>query len=46
MTLVLANYRSTEAADFAHAWVGIEPTFQTEQSVRKWVKMTAHPGGE
>ena len=46
MTLVLATYRNPEATDFGNAWVGIEPTFQTEKSVRKWWKMSVQPGGD
>lgn len=45
MTSVLATFRSPEATDFANAWVGMEPTFQSEKSVRKWAKMSARPGG-
>ena len=43
---VLADFRSDEATDFDHAWVGMEPTFQSEKSVRKWKAMSAEPGGE
>src|SRR6188474_2011737 len=46
MTEVLADFRRQEATDFGHAWVGIEPTFQSEKSVRKWNKMSAEEGGE
>ncbi len=46
MTLVLETYRRPEATDFGNAWVGMEPTFQTEKSVRKWRKMAAESGGE
>lgn len=46
MTMVLANYRNPEATDFGNAWVGMEPTFQSRKSIRKWVKMSAKPGGE
>ena len=46
MTEVLATFRRQEATDFGDAWVGMEPTFQTEKSVRKWNKMSAKPGGE
>jgi len=46
MTEVLAGFRRQEATDFDQAWVGIEPTFQSEKSVRKWQKMSAEPGGE
>ena len=46
MTEVLADFRRQEATDFGHAWVGMEPTFQSEKSVRKWIKLSAEPGGE
>jgi hypothetical protein len=46
MTEVLANFRRQEATDFGHAWVGMEPTFQSEKSVHKWTTMSAKPGGE
>jgi hypothetical protein len=46
LTMVLETFRSPEATDFGHAWVGMEPTFQTEKSVRKWSKMSAKLGGE
>jgi hypothetical protein len=46
MTAVLATFRRQEATDWGHAWVGMEPTFQTAKSVRKWDEMTAKEGGE
>jgi hypothetical protein len=46
MTEVLADCCRQEATDFGHAWVGMEPTFQSEKSVQKWKKMSAEPGGE
>lgn len=46
MTLVLETYRRQEATDFGNAWVGMEPTFQTAKSVRKWRKMSVEPGGD
>jgi len=46
MTEVLADYRRQETTDFGHAWVGMEPTFQSRKSVQKWNKMSAEPGGE
>lgn len=46
MTLILDTYRRPEVTDFGNAWVGMEPTFQTAKSVRKWSKMAAKPGGE
>jgi hypothetical protein len=46
MTEVLDGYRRQETTDFGHAWVGMEPTFQSEKSVQKWAKMSAEPRGE
>jgi hypothetical protein len=46
MMRVLKDFRRPEATDFDHAWVGMEPTFQTAKAVRKWRKMSAKPGGE
>jgi len=46
MTAVLADFRRPEATDVDHAWVGMEPTFQSEKSVQKWQKISAEPGGE
>ncbi|MGI8979577.1 MAG: hypothetical protein ACR2FY_10150 [Pirellulaceae bacterium] len=46
MTEVLADFRRQEATDFDHAWVGMEPTFQSAKSVQKWKKMSAKPEGE
>jgi hypothetical protein len=46
LTEVLADFRRQEATDFSHAWVGIEPTFQSKKSVQKWQKMSAESGGE
>ena len=46
MTQVLATFRRQEATDWGNAWVGMEPTFQTKKSVRKWGKMAAKQGGE
>jgi len=46
MTEVLNDFRKQEAIDFGHAWVGMEPTFQSKRSVKKWKKMSAQPGGE
>ncbi len=46
LTRVLATYRRPVRASFDDAWVGMEPTFQTKKSVRKWRKLSAKPGGE
>lgn len=39
MTQVLSTFRKREAMSFDDAWVGIEPTFQSRQSVEKWRKL-------
>ena len=46
MTAVLATFRRRDRPDWGNAWVGMEPTFQTEKSVRKWWKMSAEPGAQ
>jgi len=46
MTRVLARFRDQEKTAFADAWVGLEPTFQTAKSVRKWKTMSTGPKGE
>jgi len=43
---VLPTYRDPQATGFAHAWVGMEPTFQTKKSVRKWRTFSEDPEGE
>jgi hypothetical protein len=46
MTPALEKFRLPKEQDFAHAWVGMEPTLQTKKSVRKWQEMSEEPGGE
>lgn len=46
MTTALADFRRQETTGFDQAWVGLEPTFQSEKSVKKWRKMSGKPGGE
>jgi hypothetical protein len=46
MTSRLGTYRQPETTDFGHAWVGMEPTFATKKSVRKWREMSETPQGE
>jgi len=46
MTRVLSAFRDPEKTDFADAWVGMEPTFQTRKCVRRWQKLSAKKGGE
>lgn len=38
MTSVLATFRQPTTTDWRDAWVGLEPTFQTEKSIKKWWK--------
>ena len=45
LTAVLKSFREPANADFGDAWVGMEPTFQTEKSVRKWAKMRREARG-
>lgn len=46
LTAILKTYKDPNLSDFQHAWVGLEPTFQTKKSVRKWKKLSAKTGGE
>lgn len=46
LTGILKTFRSRARTTFGDAWVGMEPTFQTRKSVKKWLKMSARPGGE
>jgi hypothetical protein len=46
MERVLRACRDPAATEFAKAWVGLEPTFQSKKSVRKWDKLTAKPSGD
>jgi hypothetical protein len=46
MTAALTGFRDPLANDFEHAWIGMEPTFQSRKSVRKWREMSESPGGE
>src|SRR5262245_28400300 len=39
MTKVLATFRDPATCGWEDAWVGCEPTFQSEKSIRKWDKM-------
>lgn len=43
---VLAGFRRTDKISFQDAWVGMEPTFQSAKSVKKWRKMSEEVGGE
>jgi hypothetical protein len=46
MTSWLGTFRQPETTDFGHAWAGMEPTFATRKSIRKWRKMSETPQGE
>jgi hypothetical protein len=46
LTKILKTYLDPKGTDFGHAWVGMEPTFQTKKSVRKWKKMAVSQAGE
>jgi len=43
---VLATILDPTASSFDDAWVGVEPTFQSVKSVKKWRKLSAEEGGE
>jgi len=45
-TTVLATFRDPTASDFDHAWLGLEPTFQSRKSVQKWLDMSVDEEGE
>ena len=42
----LARILDPATSSFDDAWVGMEPTFQSAKSVRKWRKLSAKEGGE
>lgn len=41
LTAVLKTFRSPETSDWANAWIGMEPTFQSRKSIKKWAEMSA-----
>lgn len=43
---VLSRFRRTDTTSFDDAWAGMEPTFQSAKSVKKWRKMSEEEGGE
>ena len=45
-TAVLSTFRDPLTSDFDNAWLGIEPTFQTRKSVRKWMELAKDEEGE
>jgi len=46
MISVLDTYRLPEKTGWEHAWVGLEPTFQSRKSIKKWHKMGRVKDGE
>jgi hypothetical protein len=46
MVRPLSTFRLPETTDFADAWVGMEPTFQTKKSVLLWRKLAGTKEGE
>ena len=43
---VLSTFRRNDTTSFDDAWVGMEPTFQSAKSVKKWHKLSEEEGGE
>lgn len=41
MTAVLKTYKDPTATDWGSAWAGLEPTFQSKKSIKKWAKYAA-----
>jgi hypothetical protein len=46
MTHVLTTFERPERTHFDDAWIGMEPTFQSKKSIKKWLKLSEQPGGE
>ena len=46
MTEVLGRFREPTETDWKNAWVGMEPTFQSEKSIKLWGEFSAKEGGE
>jgi hypothetical protein len=46
LAAVLATFRRRDRPGWDDAWVGMEPTFQSRKSVKRWEKMSAVEGGE
>ncbi len=46
MTSVYPAFRNPENSDWKDGWVGMEPTFQSEKSVKLWAEYAAREGGE
>jgi hypothetical protein len=41
MTRVLGSFERRDTQDWDNAWVGIEPTFQSKKSIKKWQSLAA-----
>jgi hypothetical protein len=46
MISVLDSYRLPEKTGWEHGWVGLEPTFQSRKSIRKWHDLSRTKEGE
>jgi hypothetical protein len=46
LTSVLSTFRRRDRPGWEDAWVGMEPTFQSRKSVKKWEEMSAVEHGE
>ena len=46
MVAVLDSYRLPEKTGWEHGWVGLEPTFQSKKSIKKWHEMSRTKEGE
>jgi hypothetical protein len=46
MVSALDSYRSPETTGWEHGWVGLEPTFQSKKSIKKWHAMSQTKEGE
>ena len=46
MTGVLDTFRRPDRTGWEDAWIGIEPTFQSEKTVKLWKKMSVDKAGE
>ena len=46
MVSALDSYRLPETTGWEHGWVGLEPTFQSRKSIRKWREMARTEAGE
>ncbi len=46
MVSALDSYRLPETTGWEYGWVGLEPTFQSRKSIRKWREMARTEAGE